>query len=404
MKVYAQYGLQKRTPWGAGYWTLWDNAGHNPNNIVYEDWKRDTVVTKDYPLVGLYDSGEKEIHRWNIRLAKAAGIDAFWVEGLPYQGLTDWIYTHGFTSMMQAAEEENFKVAMFVWGVGYPAGTIGLIISQAIASLNTWKNSPAYLRIDGKPVYVMNRLGRYEGQGDPARWFTVADLTRFKDEVEAGVGEPIYLIWETSGVWARYGGGIPEEWWSHPKINAFFLYNDWNDGNYQFGTFTKEVWKSEYAFCLGKAHQYGKPFIYPMVPGFDNIGWGGTDYVPREGGALLQRQIDAIKETSPPLDGVMISNWNDWGEQTAFMPSITTWNDWTSPYQYLEMVTQLTSARFSIPQYPPTSVIDPVFQLKFEEIMAQYPSAPTPIPILPLAVGAVIILGGIAYYVSKHKK
>jgi len=368
--VYAHYGLWYRTPFVAGYWVTWGAGGHNPNNIIFENWKRDIYSHTDYPLCGVFDSGEQEIHAWNIRLAKAAGINAFFAEPLPYQGINDYLYSVAFPALMRAAEEENFKIAIWVYGSGYAEGDVDRIISEAEKALSDWKDSPAYLHIDGKPVYALSFLGAYPAWG----WFTPEDLTRFKSEVEAAIGEPIYLIWMMDS-WAKFPGAIPEHWWSHPAIDAHIRYLGWyDDGRYWFGDFSKEEFKAEYNFDRTKSEAYGKKFIEAVCPGFDDRGpgWGGG-FVSREGGQLFQRQIDAAKELG--LENVMITNFNDWGEQTEIMPSLTDWNDWTSPYQYLEMVTRLTGKTFYVPEYP-ASVSDPVFQYKFQQIKEEFPPTP----------------------------
>jgi len=375
--VYAHYGLWDRTPWSGGNWVKWDEAGHKPDTII-NSYYRDTICgpatlpfSPDYPFIGLYDLGEVEVHRWNIRLMKSTGIKAVWGEGLRYlYGLNDYIYKVAFHNLMVAAEAENFKVAMFVWAPNYASGDVDSMISDAIAVLSEWKNSLAYLRIDGKPVYVLNRLGRWPSYG----WFTTDDMTRLASEVETAIGEEVYWIYETEA-WAIYPDSIPEHWWSHPDIDAFFLYIGYYEGGYQFGGFTEETWMNEIAFCKDKAHQYGKKFYHPLTPGFDNRGWGKSDYVSRQGGLVCQRQINALLASD--VDGVMLCNWNDWGEQTEFMPSLIYWNDWTSPYQYLALVTQLTGKTFRIPKYQPVETIDPIFQPKFLELIEEYPPTPT---------------------------
>jgi hypothetical protein len=368
--IYAHYGLWYRTPFVGGYWVTWGAGGHNPDNIVFEYWKRDIYSYTDYPLCGIFDSGEQEIHAWNIRLAKAAGINAFFAEPLPYQGINDYPYSVAFPALIRAAERENFKVAIWVYGRNYAEGDVDRVISEAKKALSDWKDSPAYLRIDGKPVYVLAFFGAYPAWG----WFTPEDLTRFKSEVETAIKESIYLIWMMEP-WSKFPDAIPISWWSHPAVDAHIRYLGWYDsGRYWFGNFSKEEFKAEYDFDRTKSEAYGKKFIEAICPGFDDRGpgWSGG-FVSREDGLLFQRQIDAAKEVG--LENVMITNFNDWGEQTEIMPSLTDWNDWTNPYQYLEMVAQLAGKKFFIPEYP-VSVSDPIFQYKFQQIKKEFPPTP----------------------------
>jgi len=63
-----------------------------------------------YPLAGLYDSADPEVAEWHVRLAQAAGIDAF---------LVDWWGTHLGRDknidkgILVAAEKHHFKFALF---------------------------------------------------------------------------------------------------------------------------------------------------------------------------------------------------------------------------------------------------------------------------------------------------
>src|ERR1022692_4502064 len=68
------------TPWGSAQrWHKWDSYSF-PERYHPEQVKpngRHDIASGDYPLIGPYDQGDREVVRWHFRLAKAAGIDGF---------------------------------------------------------------------------------------------------------------------------------------------------------------------------------------------------------------------------------------------------------------------------------------------------------------------------------------
>jgi hypothetical protein len=65
--------------------------------------------SKAQPLVGYYDSDNAEVVRWHIRLAKAAGIDAFLVSWWGGANISDRAFEK---VILPVAAEEKFQVAL----------------------------------------------------------------------------------------------------------------------------------------------------------------------------------------------------------------------------------------------------------------------------------------------------
>ena len=69
----------------------------------------DKPRSKAQPLIGYYDSDNPEIVRWHIRLAKAAGIDAFLVSWLGGANISGRAFEK---VILPVAAEEKFQVAL----------------------------------------------------------------------------------------------------------------------------------------------------------------------------------------------------------------------------------------------------------------------------------------------------
>ena len=99
--------------WAVYY--AWDETASGPHGR-WTHWSEDRTLapnpkpkSKAQPLIGYYDSDDPVVVRWHIRLAKAAGIDAF---------LSSW-WGAGSRSgvafeqvILPLAAEEGFRVAL----------------------------------------------------------------------------------------------------------------------------------------------------------------------------------------------------------------------------------------------------------------------------------------------------
>ena len=105
---YAWYhkGKHPRRPWSG--WTR-PEARRNALALAARRAGQPPLSSAAYPLVGLYDSADPAIAGWHVKLAQAAGIDAF---------LVDWWDTHnGWDTNVEkgifaAARKHGFKVAL----------------------------------------------------------------------------------------------------------------------------------------------------------------------------------------------------------------------------------------------------------------------------------------------------
>ncbi|MBM4031394.1 MAG: hypothetical protein FJ291_06355 [Planctomycetes bacterium] len=288
--------------------------------------------SKAQPLIGFYDSDNPVVVRWHIRLAKAAGIEAFLVSWWGGANLSGAAFEK---VILPVAAEEGFKVAMCSELAQFHHD-VKVLTRQMADVLRRATGSPGYLRVDGKPVVYLYQVP-FAPKLTPE---TFAELRR-GIEAEAG---PMY--WMMDKIVNPHGRGMafPDEWLKIPEIPMIGFY----------GTFSvKRIWKHEdlapiYARLAGQAHAAGKRVFLPAHPGHDNSGFRPDDFfiIPREDGATLRGYLRAATEAR--ADIVLLTSFNEWPETTVVEPSAS----WPDPYFYLRILAEWKGVAFTAPPLP----------------------------------------------------
>lgn len=306
-------------------------------------WSEDQTATPNpqpksqaQPLAGYYDSDDPEIVRWHIRLAKAAGIDAFLVSWWGGANISGAAFEK---TIFPVAAEEKFPVAICSELAQFHHN-LKQLARQTADVLRRVQNSPAYLHRDGKPVVYL-----YQVPFDPKLTReTLAELCR---DVEAEVG-PVYWIMDKVANPGNRGLDFPAEWLALPQIPMFGFY----------GTFSvKRIWKYEdlaphYARLVRQAHAAGKQVFLPVHPGHDNSGFRPNDFfvIPRDAGQTLRGYLRAATEAG--ADAILVTSFNEWPETTVVEPS----SSWPDPYQYLKILADWKGISFAPPpSYKPAT-------------------------------------------------
>ena len=347
-----------------GVWNAWNNTkeseiypkGCDPDKIIFPPAIRE-ISSCAYPLIGPYDSDNPDVVRWHIRLAKAAGIDGFLVD---WWGPGTWQNPSGLTrnafekAILPAAEAEGFKVCLFDETPQFH-DDLEQTIAWAADFLGKYKDSPAYLKIDGKPVYCIyqlwgGRLKPEEGQ-------------RFIHEVEAQVG-PVYWVFDRvqasdatpAGASARLF--LAPGWEQVEGIDAICMYSTFSS----IRTYDRSTLTRLYTEVTRQVHATGRKIMLPAHPGLDNRKiqidpvakpkgephWG----IPRRNGQTLKDYLDAC--TAAGADMISITSFNEWPETTVVEPALT----WPDPYLYLKILAEFRGIRWRTPTLPPPGVLD----------------------------------------------
>jgi hypothetical protein len=322
--------------WAVYY--AWYETGIGPHGR-WRMWSDDQTKTanpkphsKAQPLIGYYDSDDPEVVRWHIRLAKAAGIDAFlvsWWGGANISG-------RAFEKViLPVAAEENFKVALCSELAQFHHH-VKVLTRQTSDVLQKTKDSPAYLRVDDKPLVYL-----YQVPFAPK--LTPETFGQLCHGVEAEVG-PVYWMMDKVTNVGNQGLDFPDQWLNLPEIPMFGFY----------GTFSiKRIWKYEdlapdYARLVQQAHAANKKAFLPVHPGHDNSGFRPDDFfvIPRDDGDTLRGYLRAA--TDARADAILVTSFNEWPETTIVEPS-SSWND---PYFYLKILAEWNGVKFSPPPLP----------------------------------------------------
>lgn len=291
------------------------------------------------PLVGLYDSADPKVAEWHVQLAKAAGIDAF---------LVDWWDTHNQLDqnvdrgIVAAAQKHGFKFALLDERAQFHQKLEDYQVMLA-RGLKRYKDNPAYLRIDGRPVVYLYQVATKPG-------LSAAEFPLLKQHVESEVG-PVYWIVDKISHDAKAANAsdlarekrLPADWLATPGVDAFGFYGTFSN----FRAHEYDALVGKYRYLTKLAHDAGKKMLLPVHPGHDNSHFVDQPYVmPRRDGQTLRDYLRAA--TDADADYIMVTSWNEWPESTVIEPS----SSWSDPYLYLKIIAEWKGVNFAPPPMP----------------------------------------------------
>ena len=324
-------------------WMLWTRPEAEKNPLAQKDRREGEPPLSGAarPLVGLYDSADPAVAEWHVRLAQAAGVDAFLVSWWDTVKGRDQAFEKG---ILAAAEKLKFKVALLDERAQFHNKREDYQAMLARA-LKKYKDSPAYLRIDGKPVVYLYQVATNPG-------LTPADFTALKKYVEGEVG-PVYWIVDkiAHDHKAQKAGDedrlkcIPAEWLAAPGVESFGFYSTFSN----FRAHQYEELAGRYRYMVKLAHDAGKKMLLPVHPGHDNShrrAENDSYVMPRRDGQTLRDFLRAA--TDAGADYIMVTSWNEWPETTVVEPSST----WADPYLYLKILAEWKGVTFTAPPLP----------------------------------------------------
>jgi hypothetical protein len=332
---------------------IWYETGTNPaNGKPWRPWLIDEqasigpdgpnaeqIASSAWPLIGLYNSRDPVVTDWHVRLAKAAGLDAFLVSWFGEDRMAT-----SFELLLEKAERHGFKVARFDELAQFQPNW-ERYKAEIVAFLKKYAKHPAYLTIDGRPAI-------YLYQTAPGR-LTPVQFTELKAHVESQCGA---MYWIMDKIAHDHEAAkrndpdrikcIPVEWLQTPGVDSFGFYSTFS--HFRANTYPELAGK--YAALSGLAHQAGKKMLLPVHPGHDNSRFSKSPYVmERRDGQTLRDYLKAA--TDAQADFVMVTSWNEWPETTVVEPSST----WPDPYRYLKILAEWKGVPFAPPALPETA-------------------------------------------------
>jgi len=301
--VIAHYFNWFKTPDVRGDWHNWEWQGNGPKHnpaVLREDGLRD-IASVYYPLIGPYDSSERDVIEYHMLTAKAAKIDGFVIDWYGIKSDEEKM----FPLLLDIAGKLDFKMCICfedkaMFGYCYKVRSREEAVQNAITNMNYILEKhaahPAYLRVDGLPVIINFSWSEPQAGLEPqADGFSAEECTKILRAVREK--HDLYFVHD-------YHCHIKEQYW-----NVADNIYPWLDVN---GKFLDEFYeKARGRLAAGKID-----FITSLVyPGFDNSGvwgWGEGPYVtPREDGAFYTRSW--ARALSNNVRFVQIATWNDFG-------------------------------------------------------------------------------------------
>ena len=272
-----------------------------------EGWKdvdsarHDIANTPHYPAAGPYSSHDPAIIDAQIDLAKSNGITGFAASWWGRREWESWV-DHSFPILLERAERKNFKIAVF-WEMAPGGGQdqINRAVADLAYVLRRYGPSPAYLKVDGKPVIFV--YGRVLSQLPLESWPEIIRKAR-----------------ATAGDFVLIMDGYLEA--------CACLFDGVETYNFAGDILGKNpdairTWAAQhYAAAVRLAREHGRISCVTVLPGEDvtkNLKEHGFKLERQDGQTYRVLWDEAIK--SKP-DWVLLTTWNEWYEATEIEPSL----------------------------------------------------------------------------------
>ncbi|MCP4396332.1 MAG: hypothetical protein GY801_03340 [bacterium] len=386
---------------GPDTFNQWWIQGKNPRDVLGpEKWRRNIWVGRhgDYPYIGIYNNmSEREIVRWHIRLAKAAGIDAFLVyiinwkkqrsqtqlmldvaqqedfkiafvehhsllgsrdipllDGQPqpimphkYESYSELMTTHSRRLGLEEPETARYTRAVSQRSREVPANALKQAKDRISGMLKEWTSHPAYLRVDGKPMIVIPYM---------VEELTAGNFKQLVNMISAQVGKELYIVGIVPAVYwyfapeAVLNTGITKEW-ADTGTSAF---THWTPNG--MITASSKTRRKVIRFNMKDSARWQKDAMIPVMPGFNDDAWRPGDNpaptAPRNSGKAWGDQLELAFAAKPRF--LFIQGWNEWHEGAQIEPS----THYRNPYLYLQILAQKLKRPWQTPKLPERKSVD----------------------------------------------
>ncbi|HMP74989.1 MAG TPA: endo-1,3-alpha-glucanase family glycosylhydrolase [Kiritimatiellia bacterium] len=294
---YMPWFRAERMPDGQIEWAHWQWHGRGPKHDPDErrpDGRRD-IASVYYPLIGPYDGRDPDVLEYHLLSARVAGIDAFVADWYGPDTYSDEVFAH----LLRAAECLGGRAAVCLeekaFFPGYAAvNSRAEVLDEAERQIRhvlaRHAESPAYLRVENRPVFLL-----------------------FVNHQQGLLGRHVLDPDELAALLARFG-----------KHEVFFIrghaeraYAGLVDGTYAW--VGDGAYRSNYYAAARPGYVVGA-----AMPGFDDTGvwgWGnGPRVIERRGTAQYEEHWREVLEHQP--DAVQLITWNDFQEGSTIEPSV----------------------------------------------------------------------------------
>ena len=308
----------------------WSHWGNPPGTGITNSTM---VNTADYPLMGPYDSGDPNIIRAQMAMAKYAGIDAFTVTWWGIGDFTD----NEMKPILDVAAQTGMKI-MTCFCTPPSDRTVASAVRELVYLVKAYDSYPAFYKDEGRPVFFV-----YAATGGPNGTFTPPSFwEEVRSQVEAQVGRVI-LIGDSSpgGEQANPAySGVFDGFWTYTEVGQYLAGNieQWYASTRQamaIGLDSDQTTDQAFAaaFAGGQVNVDRKLYVYTVTPGNDNSKVAPPGVIlSRANGTVYARQWNAAINQN--ATAVFISSWNEWHEGAEIEPSLQ------YGFQYIDLTRQ----------------------------------------------------------------
>ncbi|MBQ0105379.1 MAG: hypothetical protein KBT47_05010, partial [Armatimonadetes bacterium] len=340
-------------------------------------WRRDTRSAA-YPYIGPYTTENVKVAKFSQGQAKNCGLDTIVFE--PYQIYADgreFANEDGFAKLMEAAESIGYNIIYgdnMAFALFDPVQNKENIIFKNANMVKKYGKRKGYYKIKGKPVVIFRFADNYPAE----------DISEIFREINKQSGTECYFILQAPYEHEKYLN-IPEvSGFQGPYVNDFLLVGSDGKtfGTDQLGVYDWAGMDKRMKYYSGTIHDAGKDWWPWITPSFDSRSqWTHSiyEYFPDnhyngDNLNVFKKQMYLTKQYKP--DGVIITSWNCFGENT---PLEAKWDGDGyngDPFYHQKLIAKWKGIKWQDPPAPDKEIVDPLLWWKIFGIDKNGPIIP----------------------------
>lgn len=356
-----EYHIWYKSPFGEeapdGY-VHWDMRGDHIDRAIDPAWMRDKAPV-GYPMLGLYNSEDRGVIRWQLQCMKNTGVTATFVQMFPeWNKGAHFDRTFIWDKIFKIAGEIDYKIACHdevLFRQGQPAQDWQVMGNRLGNFVKKYGSHPAYLKVHNQPAVAFQYWNRFKGK------MPATDLAKMIDLAQKVAGTDIYWI-----IHVAPSDGL----FAMKQIDSFITMANTNALNQRVSGYEehpKQDWDMmEQQLTAAQnmsAKHPGHDIGYWVYDGFEESPKALADnrnsfrWLKRDQGHTFMQTIERYMKHKPSF--IMLTSWNDWQENTAIEPG---WQSDTldgDPYFYCKLLGKMRGVTFTPPSLPAKESVDP---------------------------------------------
>ena len=335
MPWYASKPVSGKWGW---HWTM----NHFDPETIGQDGRREAAA-HDYPLIGLYDSGDPDALECQVLLMKFSGIHGVVIDWYGFERFYDYLTLHRNTEKLIPW----LKKAGLQFAICYEDQSIGAMVKAKVIEPDAdlamgkkvfawleenWFVDEAYLKTDQRPVFLVFGPQHFSGE----QW----------KNLRSGVSSNPLMI--TLPHLSKKSGADGAFGW--PPVTG-----------------GKTVSSADWKKYLEKLYARNELVIGAVFPGFHDIYeqaglHDSYGHIDDRNGATFAETLDLALKGDARL--IQIATWNDYGEGTAIEPTRN------HEYRYLSQIQRNVAAAS---QFTPGDLRLPVRLYQLRKLSVNFP-------------------------------